>query len=40
VSTTEELQRKLSDARRDGKRTVLLRLRSGETTRFVALPVS
>jgi serine protease Do len=40
VSTAEELQRKLSDARRDGKRTVLLRLKSGETTRFVALPIS
>jgi serine protease Do len=40
VSTAEELQRKLNDARRDGKRTVLLRLKSGETTRFVALPIS
>jgi serine protease Do len=38
VSTPEELQSRLSDARRDGRRTVLLRLRSGDTTRFVALP--
>jgi len=39
VSTPEEMQSHLSDARRDGRRTVLLRLRSGDTTRFVALPI-
>jgi serine protease Do len=39
VNTSEELQSKLRDARRDGKHTVLLRLKSGETTRFVALPI-
>jgi serine protease Do len=39
VNTAEELQGKLREARHDGKRTVLLRLKSGETTRFVALPI-
>jgi serine protease Do len=39
VNTAEELQGKLRDARREGKRTVLLRLKSGETTRFVAMPI-
>jgi serine protease Do len=39
VSTPEELQSHLSDARRDGRQNVLLRLRSGDTMRFVALPI-
>ena len=39
VSTPEEMQGHLSDARRDGRRSVLLRLRSGDSTRFVALPI-
>jgi serine protease Do len=38
VSSPEEMQNHLRDARRDGRRTVLLRLRSGDSTRFVALP--
>jgi serine protease Do len=38
VSTPEEMQNHLRDARRDGRRTVLLRLRSGDSMRFVALP--
>jgi serine protease Do len=38
VSTPDEMQTHLRDARRDGRRTVLLRLRSRDTTRFVAIP--
>jgi serine protease Do len=38
VSSPEEMQSQLRDARRDGRHTVLLRLRSGDSTRFVALP--
>jgi serine protease Do len=34
-----EIQDRVRDARRDGKPSVLLRLKSGETTRFVALPI-
>jgi serine protease Do len=38
VKTPDELQRALRDARSEGKQTVLLRLRSGDTMRFAALP--
>jgi serine protease Do len=38
VKSPDEIQGSVRDARRDGKQTVLLRLKSGETTRFVALP--
>lgn len=39
VSTPADVRKALSAARSDGKRTVLLRLKSGDATRFVALPV-
>jgi len=39
VKSPDEIQSSVREARRDGKPTVLLRLKSGETTRFVAVPV-
>jgi serine protease Do len=39
VSTPGDVRKALGQARSDGKRTVLLRVKSGEATRFVALPV-
>jgi serine protease Do len=39
VKSLGEIQDRVRDARRDGKPSVLLRLKSGETTRFVALPI-
>jgi serine protease Do len=39
VSTPSEVRTALADARSDGKRTVLMRVKSGEATRFVALPL-
>jgi serine protease Do len=39
VKTPEELGSAVSEARNAGKRTVLLRLRSGDATRFVTAPV-
>jgi serine protease Do len=38
MKTPDDIQTTLTDARRNGKRTVLVRLRSGENTRFVAVP--
>ena len=38
VATPGEIESALGDARRDGKHIVLMRLRSGETTRFVTVP--
>ena len=38
VKTPDEIQNALSDARSQGKHTVLMRLRSGDTMRFVAIP--
>jgi serine protease Do len=38
VKTPDEFQNALSDARSEGKHTVLIRLRSGDTMRFVAIP--
>jgi serine protease Do len=38
VSSPEEMENHLRDARRGGRRSVLLRLRSGDSTRFVAVP--
>jgi hypothetical protein len=34
----DDIQSTFSDARRNGKRSVLVRLKSGESTRFVAVP--
>jgi serine protease Do len=39
VSTPSEVRTALADARSEGKRTVLLRVKTGEATRFVALPL-
>jgi serine protease Do len=39
VSTPADVRKALADAQADGKRTVLLRVKSGEATRFVAVPV-
>ena len=38
-STPADVRKALADARADGKRTVLMRVKSGEATRFVALPL-
>ncbi len=39
VSAPADVRKALADARTDGKRTILMRVKSGEGTRFVALPV-
>ena len=39
VSTPSEVRSVIASARTEGKRTVLLRAKSGDNTRFVALPV-
>jgi serine protease Do len=39
VSTPADLNQSLSDARKDGKHTVLFRVKSGGDTKFVALPL-
>jgi len=38
VSTPADVRNALNEVRKDGKRTVLMRVKSGETSRFVALP--
>jgi serine protease Do len=39
VSTPADVRKMIASARTDGKRTVLMRVKSGDNTRFVALPV-
>ncbi len=39
VSTPADVRKMIASARTDGKRTVLVRVKSGDNTRFVALPV-
>jgi serine protease Do len=39
VSSVSEVRQAVSDARGQGKRSVLMRVKSGEATRFVAVPV-
>jgi len=39
VSTPSDVRKVVASARTEGKRTVLLRVKSGDNTRFVALPV-
>jgi serine protease Do len=39
VSSPADVRKALADARSDGKRAVLMRIKSGDTTRFVALPL-
>jgi serine protease Do len=38
VSNPADIRKALEDARKDNKRTVLMRVKSGDNTRFVALP--
>jgi serine protease Do len=40
VSTPSELRSALKDAQSGGKRAVLMRVKSGDQTRFVALPIA
>ena len=40
VTTPEQVRKALADARTGGKRTILLRVKSGDNTRFFALPVA
>ena len=39
VSTPADVRKSLADARKEGKHTVLMRVKSGEGTKFVALPL-
>jgi serine protease Do len=39
VATPAEVRKEINQARSGGKRTVLMRVKKGDTTRFVALPV-
>jgi serine protease Do len=39
VATPADVNKSLSDARKEGKHTVLFRVKSGEDTKFVALPL-
>ena len=39
VSSVSEVRQAVTDARGQGKRSVLMRVKSGEGTRFVAVPI-
>ncbi len=39
VTTPADVRKSLADARKEGKHTVLFRVKSGESTKFVALPL-
>jgi serine protease Do len=39
VATPAEVRKAIADVRAQGKRTVLMRVKKGDGTRFVALPV-
>ena len=39
MSTPADVRKAVADARAGGKRTVLMRVKTGQATRFVALPV-
>ena len=39
VSTPADVRKVIASARTEGKRTVLMRVKKGDNTRFVALPV-
>jgi len=39
VSTPADVRKSLTDARKDGKHTVLFRVKSSQGTKFVALPI-
>ena len=38
--TPEQVRKAFADARSSGKRTILLRVKSGDNTRFFAVPVA
>jgi serine protease Do len=38
VSKPADVRQQLTDLRKDGKHTVLMRVKSGDTTKFVAVP--
>ena len=40
VSKPSDVQKQLADARNSGKHTVLMRVKSGDNTHFVALPLT
>ena len=40
VANPGDVRKQLADARKEGKRALLFRVKSGEGTRFVALPLS
>ena len=40
VANPADVRKALEEAREQGKRTVLMRVKTGDATRFVALPVS
>ena len=40
VTTPDEIEQAMNDARVDGKPSILMRLRSGETMRFVVVPTA
>ena len=39
VTTPDEVYRSFADAQKAGKRSLLLRVKSGETARFIAVPI-
>ena len=39
MSSPSDVRTALNDARTEGKRTVLMRVKSGDSTKFVALPL-
>jgi hypothetical protein len=39
VATAVDVRNAISDAQKKGKRTVLIRLRSNDATKFVAIPI-
>jgi serine protease Do len=39
VATPSDVRKSLADARKEGKHAVLFRVKSGEGTKFVALPL-
>jgi len=40
VSSPSDVRKALADARDGGRKNILLRVKSGEGTRFVAIPLS
>jgi serine protease Do len=40
VSNPVDVRKAIADAQTDGKRTVLMRLKSDDATRFVAIPIA